>query len=64
MKQGYTEKEVDLTFILFQSEIYIVDDWEVKRENIKIMEELGKGSFGMVYRGIYSHPDHVSLTHE
>jgi len=37
------------------AEVYVVDDWEVKREHIKMLEELGKGSFGLVYRGIFSH---------
>ena len=46
----------------FQREIYVVDDWEVKREDTKLLEELGKGSFGMVYRGIYTHPDKVINT--
>ena len=36
-----------------------MDDWEVKREDIDMMEELGKGSFGMVYRGLYKHPEKV-----
>ena len=35
------------------SEVYVVDSWEVPREQIDTMEELGKGSFGMVYRGCY-----------
>lgn len=30
---------------------YIVDSWEVPRENVEIQEELGLGNFGMVYRG-------------
>ncbi|CAL1676444.1 unnamed protein product [Lasius platythorax] len=30
---------------------YIVDNWEVPRENVEILEELGLGNFGMVYRG-------------
>lgn len=30
---------------------YIVDSWEVPRENVEILEELGLGNFGMVYRG-------------
>merc|ERR1719186_538259 len=38
------------------AEVYVVDDWEVKREHIKMLEELGKGSFGLVYRGNFSHP--------
>ena len=44
-----------------QAEVYVVDDWEVKREHIKMLEELGKGSFGLVYRGIFSHATKVSL---
>ena len=43
-----------------QNEVYDVDDWEVKREHIKMLEELGKGSFGLVYRGLFSHPTNVS----
>ncbi|XP_012223767.2 insulin receptor-like [Linepithema humile] len=30
---------------------YVVDSWEVPRENVEILEELGLGNFGMVYRG-------------
>jgi len=30
---------------------YIADEWEVPREKIKKIRELGKGSFGMVYEG-------------
>ena len=41
----------------------MVDDWEVAREHItKDEEPLGKGSFGLVFRGVYSHPVKVSLT--
>nr|XP_018916405.1 PREDICTED: insulin-like peptide receptor [Bemisia tabaci]XP_018916406.1 PREDICTED: insulin-like peptide receptor [Bemisia tabaci] len=32
--------------------VYIADEWEVPRENIEILRELGQGSFGMVYEGI------------
>uniref|UniRef100_A0A182WEW1 Tyrosine-protein kinase receptor n=1 Tax=Anopheles minimus TaxID=112268 RepID=A0A182WEW1_9DIPT len=32
--------------------IYKVDEWEVPREHIIQLEELGQGSFGMVYKGI------------
>ena len=39
------------------------DDWEVKREDVTVMEELGKGSFGMVYRGLYQHPDPEKVIH-
>ena len=31
---------------------YKLDDWEVARENIDQLHELGQGSFGMVYEGI------------
>ena len=41
------------------AEVYEVDDWEVKREHIQMGEELGKGSFGLVYRGIFNHPTNV-----
>lgn len=32
--------------------VYVPDDWEVAREKINILKELGQGSFGMVYEGI------------
>jgi len=32
--------------------ISVFDEWEVPRENVKILEEVGHGSFGSVYRGI------------
>ena len=32
--------------------VYIPDDWEVAREKINILKELGQGSFGMVYEGV------------
>uniref|UniRef100_A0A8C1T6C0 Tyrosine-protein kinase receptor n=1 Tax=Cyprinus carpio TaxID=7962 RepID=A0A8C1T6C0_CYPCA len=32
--------------------VYIPDEWEVPREKISVMRELGQGSFGMVYEGI------------
>lgn len=31
--------------------VYEPDEWEIPREKIKLLEELGQGSFGMVYRG-------------
>ncbi|XP_069460668.1 insulin receptor-related protein [Ambystoma mexicanum] len=34
------------------SDMYIPDEWEVPREKIHIIRELGQGSFGMVYEGI------------
>lgn len=32
--------------------VYIPDEWEVPREQISIIRELGQGSFGMVYEGL------------
>jgi len=31
--------------------VYVPDEWEVPREKIKIMREIGAGTFGMVYEG-------------
>lgn len=33
------------------TDVYIADEWEVPREKIKLVRELGNGSFGMVYEG-------------
>ncbi|KAK2869300.1 hypothetical protein Q7C36_001171 [Tachysurus vachellii] len=33
------------------NDVYIPDDWEVAREKIALLRELGQGSFGMVYEG-------------
>lgn len=32
--------------------VYVPDEWEVPREKINLLRELGQGSFGMVYEGI------------
>ncbi|NXL85915.1 INSRR protein, partial [Alectura lathami] len=32
--------------------VYIPDEWEVSREKITVIRELGQGSFGMVYEGL------------
>uniref|UniRef100_A0A8C5Q2V6 Tyrosine-protein kinase receptor n=1 Tax=Leptobrachium leishanense TaxID=445787 RepID=A0A8C5Q2V6_9ANUR len=37
---------------LSASEVYVPDEWEVAREKINLLRELGQGSFGMVYEGI------------
>ncbi|XP_075063067.1 insulin receptor [Mixophyes fleayi] len=37
---------------LSASEVYIPDEWEVPRDKIVLLRELGQGSFGMVYEGI------------
>ncbi|XP_070542037.1 insulin-like peptide receptor [Ptychodera flava] len=33
------------------SDVYVPDEWEVPREKILLIRELGQGSFGMVYEG-------------
>lgn len=43
------------------AEVYVVDDWEVERKHIQKLEELGKGSFGLVYRGLFNHPTNGDL---
>ena len=46
---------------------YVCDDWEVSRDNVTVLNELGQGSFGMVYEGVLhsiipDEPDvHVAL---
>ncbi|KAK6311155.1 hypothetical protein J4Q44_G00192100 [Coregonus suidteri] len=37
---------------LSAADMYEPDDWEVGRDKINILRELGQGSFGMVYEGI------------
>uniref|UniRef100_A0A2C9K623 Tyrosine-protein kinase receptor n=1 Tax=Biomphalaria glabrata TaxID=6526 RepID=A0A2C9K623_BIOGL len=32
--------------------VYNLDEWEVSRDKIRLIRELGQGSFGMVYEGI------------
>ena len=32
--------------------VYVADEWEVPRDKIELLRELGQGSFGMVYEGI------------
>lgn len=39
-------------FPFFLFAVYEEDEWEVPREKITILRELGQGSFGMVYEGI------------
>ncbi|CAL8268794.1 unnamed protein product [Arctogadus glacialis] len=34
------------------SDVYVPDEWEVPRDKIVVMRELGQGSFGMVYEGL------------
>jgi len=37
---------------LDSSDVYVPDEWEVPRDKIELLRELGKGSFGMVFEGI------------
>lgn len=37
--------------VFFAIAVYIPDEWEFPREKIKLVRELGNGSFGMVYEG-------------
>ncbi|XP_018583701.2 insulin receptor-like isoform X2 [Scleropages formosus] len=37
---------------LSANDVYVPDEWEVPREKISVLRELGQGSFGMVYEGI------------
>ena len=39
----------------------MVDDWECERDNVEMGAELGKGSFGMVYKGYFKDPKQVVL---
>ncbi|KAK0096847.1 hypothetical protein PV326_004167 [Microctonus aethiopoides] len=36
----------------YVSTVYVPDEWEVPRKKIRVIRELGNGSFGMVYEGI------------
>ncbi|XP_045146250.1 insulin receptor [Echinops telfairi] len=36
---------------VFPCSVYVPDEWEVPREKIALLRELGQGSFGMVYEG-------------
>ncbi|XP_042898264.1 insulin-like peptide receptor isoform X1 [Parasteatoda tepidariorum] len=31
--------------------VYVADEWEIARDKVKLLDELGQGSFGMVYKG-------------
>ncbi|XP_057302388.1 putative insulin-like peptide receptor [Hydractinia symbiolongicarpus] len=42
------------------NEVYIADEWELDREKIELLRELGQGSFGMVYGGIAHDIDGVT----
>ena len=42
--------QVFLRFDLYS--VYEPDEWEVDRDNVELLGELGQGSFGMVYEGV------------
>ncbi|XP_035205023.1 insulin-like growth factor 1 receptor [Stegodyphus dumicola] len=41
----------------YMSAVYEPDEWEVPREKIALIQELGQGSFGMVYKGEFKTDD-------
>ncbi|CAL1547875.1 unnamed protein product [Lymnaea stagnalis] len=38
-------------------DLYSPDEWEVSRENIRLIKELGQGSFGTVFEGLMENPE-------
>ncbi|XP_043251642.1 insulin-like peptide receptor [Colletes gigas] len=40
---------------------YVIDEWEVPRESVEILQELGLGNFGMVYRGYFDKSTPVAI---
>ncbi|XP_043284804.1 insulin-like growth factor 1 receptor [Venturia canescens] len=40
---------------------YVKDSWEVPRDNVEILDELGLGNFGMVYRGLLCGATQVAI---
>lgn len=36
---------------------YQADEWEIPRDDVEVLEPLGRGSFGMVYRGNWKKKD-------
>lgn len=36
----------------YMGPVYVADDWEIDRNDVEIIKELGHGSFGMVYEGL------------
>lgn len=46
----------------YMSVPYVADEWERPRERIIQLNELGQGSFGMVYEGIYRTPSEREIS--
>ncbi|XP_054706404.1 insulin-like peptide receptor [Uloborus diversus] len=45
----------------YMSAVYEPDEWEVARDKITLIQELGQGSFGMVYKGEYKTEDRGNI---
>jgi serine/threonine protein kinase len=41
-----------IVYTVYCVTVYEPDDWEVDRDNVQLIKELGQGSFGMVYEGL------------
>lgn len=52
LQSVYWKLFVSLIANAFLRSEYVPDEWEVARDNVVIMRELGQGSFGMVYEGL------------
>uniref|UniRef100_A0A3B3UYP5 Tyrosine-protein kinase receptor n=1 Tax=Poecilia latipinna TaxID=48699 RepID=A0A3B3UYP5_9TELE len=50
--EGFLQPSVLCFLLFFFCVVYVPDEWEVPREKITLLRELGQGSFGMVYEGI------------
>lgn len=40
---------------------YEPDEWEVDRDKVQLIRELGQGSFGMVFEGVFTTKDNEEL---
>uniref|UniRef100_A0A8C0ZQK8 Tyrosine-protein kinase receptor n=1 Tax=Castor canadensis TaxID=51338 RepID=A0A8C0ZQK8_CASCN len=47
----YASSNPEYLSAMFPCSVYVPDEWEVPREKITLLRELGQGSFGMVYEG-------------